>query len=60
MKFTFGLTWIEILNEQLLGRRPTRDDHLVLLEFVLVFFRELNSLLPKIIINLILFSHNIS
>uniref|UniRef100_A0A2H1VWG2 SFRICE_013614 n=1 Tax=Spodoptera frugiperda TaxID=7108 RepID=A0A2H1VWG2_SPOFR len=50
MKFTCEITRIENPNEQQLGRKPARHDHLAWSEDP-PFLRELYSLFPKICIS---------
>uniref|UniRef100_A0A2H1W6T3 SFRICE_041678 n=1 Tax=Spodoptera frugiperda TaxID=7108 RepID=A0A2H1W6T3_SPOFR len=49
MKFTCELTWIENPNEQQLGRKPARHDHLAWSEDP-PFLKELYSLFPKVLL----------
>uniref|UniRef100_A0A2H1WF58 SFRICE_025062 n=1 Tax=Spodoptera frugiperda TaxID=7108 RepID=A0A2H1WF58_SPOFR len=51
VKFTCELTRIENPNEQQLGRKPARHDHLACSEDP-PFLRELYSLFPKVLLNI--------
>ncbi|KAF9798606.1 hypothetical protein SFRURICE_008339 [Spodoptera frugiperda] len=57
MKFTCELTRIENPNEQQLGRKPARHDHLAWSEDP-PFLRELYSLFPKVVLTSVNFSSN--